>query len=128
MRINKMMVLTISLLMGGCGGSTTTVEHIVTQAATVTSTTTTSVAIPRKSPTQTAAHPGEKIVPNLLGKRLDVAENTLHETGLTYKVIGGGLFGIVVRSDWTVCETEPASETMIQPGGRVKLIVSRSCE
>jgi hypothetical protein len=126
--MSKMLVLPIALVVGGCGGSTTTVEHIVTQAATVTSTTTASVSTPRKATTQAAVHSGEKTVPNLLGKRLDVAENTLHEAGLTYKEIGGGLFGIVVRSGWTVCETEPAPEAAIKAGGRVKLIVSRSCE
>jgi hypothetical protein len=63
-------------------------------------------------------------VPSLVGERLDVAEDKLDQLGLGYKEIGGGTFGIVVRSNWTVCQTEPA------PGGtaaRVRLIVDREC-
>jgi beta-lactam-binding protein with PASTA domain len=63
-------------------------------------------------------------VPDVEGKRLDVAQELLDDAGLGYEVIGGGVFGVVVRSNWEVCEQRP-------PAGRraksVDLVVARSC-
>jgi beta-lactam-binding protein with PASTA domain len=62
--------------------------------------------------------------PDLVGQRLDVAQEHLDDLGLGYETIGGGAFGIVVSSNWTVCEQEPA------PGrrtSRVQLVVDRWC-
>jgi beta-lactam-binding protein with PASTA domain len=63
-------------------------------------------------------------VPDVRGERLDVAERHLEDAGLDAEPIGGGTFGIVVRSNWVVCDQEP------EPGeeaSRVRLIVDRSC-
>jgi beta-lactam-binding protein with PASTA domain len=63
-------------------------------------------------------------VPDVRGERLDVAEERLDDAGLGYEEIGGGTFGIVVRSRWHVCDQEP------RPGRRateVRLIVARHC-
>jgi beta-lactam-binding protein with PASTA domain len=63
-------------------------------------------------------------VPDLRGKRLDVAERRLDSLGLDYERVGGGTFGIVVRSNWTVCDQQP------RPGTRaseVTLVVGRYC-
>lgn len=63
-------------------------------------------------------------VPDVEGKRLDVAQEVLDDAGLGYEVIGGGLLGVVVRSNWEVCEQRP------QAGVRAKtvdLVVARSC-
>jgi beta-lactam-binding protein with PASTA domain len=63
-------------------------------------------------------------VPDLRGKRLDVAERRLDSLGLDYERVGGGTFGIVVRSNWTVCDQRP------RPGvtaGEVTLVVGRHC-
>jgi beta-lactam-binding protein with PASTA domain len=68
--------------------------------------------------------PEPKAVPDVRGERLDVAEEHLDHAGLAYEELGGGTFGIVVRSRWRVCEQEPA------PGVRateVRLIVGRHC-
>jgi hypothetical protein len=65
-----------------------------------------------------------KRAPDVTGERLDVAQETLDDAGLEYEVIGGGALGVVVRSNWYVCEQHP------RPGGRAKsveLIVARSC-
>jgi hypothetical protein len=65
-----------------------------------------------------------RVVPDVRGERLDVAEEHLDDAGLAYEEIGGGTFGIVVRSRWRVCDQEP------QPGRRateVRLIVGRHC-
>ena len=44
-------------------------------------------------------------VPNVVGMRLDVAEDTLDRAGVTYHEIGGGTFGIIARDNWGVCST-----------------------
>lgn len=63
-------------------------------------------------------------VPDVRGKRLDVAERRLDDLGLDYERVGGGTFGIVVRSNWRVCDQQP------RPGTRateVTLVVDRHC-
>lgn len=65
-----------------------------------------------------------KTVPDLRHERLDVAEERLDGLGLEYEEVGGGAFGIIVRSEWEVCRQEPA------PGKKattVRLIVDRYC-
>jgi hypothetical protein len=66
-------------------------------------------------------------VPNLIGERLDVAKDELREVGLRSRVIGGGTFGVIVESNWTVCQTEPGPGSGAQKGNRVELIVDRVC-
>ena len=63
-------------------------------------------------------------VPDVTGKRLDVAEDTLDALGLRYRTAGGGLFGIVVRSRWVVCEQVPRPRALATT---VVLTVARSC-
>lgn len=65
---------------------------------------------------------GEAKIPDLVGERLDVAEDRLDGLGITYDEIGGGTFGIVVRSNWEVCETNPKAGSH---ANSVKLIVDR---
>lgn len=79
-------------------------------------------------PIETTASPKAMQTPDEIGKRLDLVENNLTEAGLTFKVIGGGLFGVVERSNWTVCETEPAAGSPLKSDVRIKLIIKRSCE
>jgi beta-lactam-binding protein with PASTA domain len=65
-----------------------------------------------------------KVVPDVRGKRLDVAERRLDGVGLEYERVGGGAFGVVVRSNWNVCDQTP------KPGAqasRVTLVVDRYC-
>lgn len=59
------------------------------------------------------------------GERLNVAEDTLDATGLRYQTAGGGDFGIVVRSHWTVCRQDPPPHTVTSS---VLLTVARACE
>ncbi len=65
-----------------------------------------------------------KAVPDVTGKRLDVAEDTLDASGLEYRTAGGGAFGIIVRSHWYVCEQAPAPKKVARS---VLLTVARSC-
>jgi beta-lactam-binding protein with PASTA domain len=64
-------------------------------------------------------------VPDVTGKRLDVAKSEMSDAGYDTEEIGGGAFGIVAESNWTVCETDPPAGDM--GGGKVKLIVDREC-
>ena len=68
---------------------------------------------------------GSHAVPSVVGERLDVAESTVKDAGLGYEEIGGGVFGIVVPSHWTVCRQDPPAGATTS--GKVSLIVSRSC-
>ena len=68
----------------------------------------------------------EAAVPNVIGERLDLAQSHLKDAGLKFEAIGGGTFGILDESNWTVCQTEPVAG---QKSGdkAVKLIVDRVC-
>ena len=63
-------------------------------------------------------------VPDVEGKRLDVAQELLDDAGLGYEVIGGGALGVVVRSNWRVCEQRPRAGRLAKS---VELHVGRSC-
>jgi hypothetical protein len=64
---------------------------------------------------------GGPVPGDLIGQRLDSAEAELDQQGISYTEVGGGVFGIVVKSDWVVCSTSPvAGQT---PSGNVELIV-----
>ena len=66
-----------------------------------------------------------KRVPDVRGERLDLAEARLEARGLRWEEIGGGAFGVIVRSNWYVDEQIP------KPGKRattVRLVVERGCD
>jgi hypothetical protein len=65
-------------------------------------------------------------VPNVVGERLDVAKINVAEAGYTPNVLGGGVFGVVVDANWTVCEQRPAPGTA--SADEIQLIVDRACE
>ena len=50
----------------------------------------------------------------------------MSDAGYDTEALGGGTFGIVDESNWTVCETRPAAGTT--GGGTVKLVVDRTCD
>lgn len=68
---------------------------------------------------------GDKVVPKVVGERLDLAESDVKDHGLDFQELGGGVFGIVVRSHWTVCSQEPQPGT--KGAEKVKLVVGRFC-
>jgi hypothetical protein len=63
-------------------------------------------------------------VPDVEGKRLDIAQRTLDDAGLGYEVTGGGRLGAVPRKRWRVCEQRPRAGKRAE---NVQLIVARSC-
>jgi beta-lactam-binding protein with PASTA domain len=67
-------------------------------------------------------------MPDLVGKRLDIALSDVQRAGLDddVEVLGGGMFGVVDESKWTVCTQEPTSGSQVSTAPRVT--VERSCE
>lgn len=64
-------------------------------------------------------------VPDVSGDRLDVAKAKMDDAGYKTEEVGGGAFGVVVESNWTVCETDPPAGTSAE--GKVRLVIDRSC-
>jgi hypothetical protein len=61
---------------------------------------------------------GSHKVPSVVGMRLDQAEKTVHDAGLGYKEVGGGVFGIIDTANWTVCRTDPPALAHAPPRRR----------
>jgi beta-lactam-binding protein with PASTA domain len=80
-----------------------------------------------RTPSSSAAPVAKVTVPKLGCRRLDIAEDMLRSKGLRYREVGGGLFGIVVKSNWRVVRQRPAAGTRVARGTRVTLYVARSC-
>lgn len=66
-----------------------------------------------------------KPVPDVSGESLDIAEAELDAADLHYSVVGGGTFGIVVRSHWQVCRQSPRAGAVAK---EVTLVVARACD
>jgi hypothetical protein len=96
--------------LAGCGSTTTVTQTVV------------------ERPASTAAAHGDSeglhTIPALTGKRLDVAEEFAKEAHVPYKLVGGGILGVIVTSNWKVCEQEPPAGAL---AARVKLVIARSC-
>jgi serine/threonine protein kinase len=69
--------------------------------------------------------PSGVTVPSLVGQPLDVAEQRLDELGLRSTEEGGGIFGVLIPSDWEVCATSPSAESTVRPGATVSLLIDR---
>jgi hypothetical protein len=64
-------------------------------------------------------------VPDLAGIPLDQAEARLDDLGLGHSESGGGLFGVIVPSDWNVCDTAPPAGATVRRGSTVELSIDR---
>jgi Protein kinase domain/PASTA domain len=69
--------------------------------------------------------PSGVAVPSLVGQPLDIAEQRLDDLGLRSTEEGGGLFGVLIPSDWEVCATSPPADSTVRPGATVQLAVDR---
>ena len=83
------------------------------------------ITVPKLSDGGTSSRPSGVTVPSLAGQPLDVAERQLEGLGLRSTEQGGGLFGVVLPSDWDVCQTSPAAGSVVRPGSTVRLLVDR---
>jgi hypothetical protein len=108
-----------------CGGSETTetVTIVQTEAAAATSR---SADPADPSPTRDGDGDNKLVMPDVAGQRLDVAESELDDLDIPYEEVGGGTFGVIDTSAWTVCATKPKAGKRV--GETVKLIVARPGE
>ncbi len=83
------------------------------------------VEVPRLADSGRSPAPSGIEVPSLAGQPLDVAERRLDDLGLRTSEDGGGLFGVLVPSDWNVCETSPAAGSTVRRGSTVRLLIDR---
>ena len=65
-------------------------------------------------------------VPALVGQRLDRALDRLESVGLKADVQGGGLFGVLDESGWTVVDQDPSPGARLHQGDTVRLQVDRT--
>ncbi|MFT3797102.1 hypothetical protein [Microbacterium sp.] len=67
-------------------------------------------------------------MPDVTGKSLDVALSDIERAGLgdDVEVLGGGLFGVVEKSNWQVCVQTPVAGEIVT--GKPRLEVDRSCD
>ena len=70
---------------------------------------------------------GTNPVPDVVGQilRFDLAKAHIEDAGLEAEPVGGGTFGALNESNWTVCSQEPSPGTTGVK--KVKLIVDRVC-
>lgn len=67
-------------------------------------------------------------MPDVLGKKLDVAQSDIERAGFEDEVdvLGGGVFGIIKEANWEVCEQTPAPGKPLTKAPRLK--VERDCD
>lgn len=68
------------------------------------------------------------VMPDVAGKKLDVARSDIQRAGFDdeVEVVGGGMLGVVVESNWQVCDQSPAAGKPVK--GTPRLTVDRSCD
>jgi serine/threonine protein kinase len=83
------------------------------------------ITVPKLSDSGKTPTPTGIEVPALAGQPLDVAEQRLDSLGLRSTEVGGGIFGILIPSDWNVCRTSPGPGTRVKRGATVNLLIDR---
>ena len=83
------------------------------------------IAVPKLSDSGKTPVPTGIAVPSLAGQPLDIAEQRLDALGLRSTEEGGGIFGILIPSDWNVCQTSPGPGTRVRRGATVSLLIDR---
>jgi Domain of unknown function (DUF4839)/PASTA domain len=88
------------------------------------------VAIAAAAMSVTGCSGGDAVMmPDVVGKRLDVAISDVKRAGIEDEVdvVGGGLFGVLDKSNWTVCSQDPASGAPISKAPP-RVTVERECD
>ena len=84
------------------------------------------VVVPRvNDSSDPAPGPSGITVPSLVGQPLDAAEQRLRDLGLRSTEDGGGIFGVLIPTDWEVCATSPTADTTVRRGSTVRLLIDR---
>ena len=71
-----------------------------------------------------ARKPTRPAMPDVVGRRLDEAEDVLGRRGIAYRTVGEDIFGISVPAVMEVCETMPAAGEPIRGAVRVRAALS----
>lgn len=82
----------------------------------------------RTAPASPTSNAAQKVMPNVTGKRLDLAEADIQQAGLdedNIKIVGGGRLGVLNKSNWTVCSQSPAAGQPLP--SEPQLTIDRSC-
>lgn len=68
------------------------------------------------------------VMPDVAGKRLDVAKSDIKRAGFDddVEVLGGGILGVIEESNWTVCEQLPEAGAVVKD--KPRLTVARLCD
>ncbi len=76
---------------------------------------------------QTTVAADAKVMPDVIGQRLDVALSDIERAGIAEEpeVLGGGVLGIIDESNWLVCQQLPGAGEAVNAAPR--LTVDRSC-
>jgi ABC-type glycerol-3-phosphate transport system substrate-binding protein len=122
-RLGLAALLAAGLGFAACGSSGNSSSSTTTTNATATTSAPETIPPPTTAATTPAAQTAS--IPNVVGMKLDQAEGTLGADHITDSVSGGGTFGIVVKSNWTVCTQNPAAGAS---GSSVTLVVARACQ
>ncbi|NLA37116.1 MAG: hypothetical protein GX868_15720, partial [Actinobacteria bacterium] len=69
----------------------------------------------------------DAVMPDVVGEQLNIAKSEIDQAGYggNVDVDGGGIAGIVIESNWQVCEQLPAAGELVTETPR--LTVERSC-
>lgn len=69
----------------------------------------------------------DAVMPDVVGEQLDIAKSEIDQAGYggSVDVEGGGIAGVVIESNWRVCEQSPAAGEPVSATPR--LTVERSC-
>ena len=120
----KVALVATTLFLAACTSDDETATPTTTAAPTTTPTTS-----PAATSTTAANIPvASRTVPSVRGERLDVAKAHLRDAGYgttETEVVGGGTFGAVNESNWTVCQQEPRGGT--KGAARVRIVIDRTC-
>ena len=88
------------------------------------------VAIVATAMSVTGCSSGDAVtMPDVVGKRLDVAISDVQRAGIDDEldVVGGGMLGVLDKSNWTVCSQDPASGAPISKAPP-RVTVERDCD
>ena len=86
-----------------------------------------SLVVGNKGGNTAADKPARPAMPDVVGRRLDEAEDTLDRREIAYVTDGDDIFGISVPAIMEVCETVPGAGEPIRGTVRVRAALSRTC-